>query len=71
MELLKCPQCARRFIVAEQADQLRRRCPHCRCELSLIVRSLPGPAEQISRELKARRLDVEPGRLSGESGAER
>lgn len=37
MELLRCPECRRRFIVAENAGNSRWRCPHCGCELTLIV----------------------------------
>lgn len=53
MDLLQCPGCRQRFIVAEAGEGAEWRCTGCRCELELIARSIPGPADQVARVLSA------------------
>jgi len=53
MDLLQCPGCRQRFIVAEAGEGSEWRCTGCRCELELIARSIPGPADQVARVLSA------------------
>ena len=60
MELLECPRCRRRYIAADSGGDARWHCSHCHDALTLVVRSLPGSAEQIARELNAQQLG-QPG----------
>jgi hypothetical protein len=57
MDLLQCPGCRQRFIVAEAGTSSQWRCVGCKCELELIARSIPGPAERVAEVLSARFLD--------------
>jgi len=70
MELLQCPRCGRRYIVASFEQDARWRCSQCPDELDLVVRSLPGSAEQVARELSAQPLDP-PDAGRDRRGAER
>lgn len=57
MDLLQCPGCRQRFIVGEAGEGAEWRCSRCRCELELVARSIPGPANQVARVLSALFLD--------------
>jgi hypothetical protein len=53
MDLLQCPGCRQRFIVADAGVGAEWRCTGCRCELELIARSIPGEPDQLARVLSA------------------
>lgn len=62
LDLLRCPNCLRRFLVAEADSRPRWPCPACEDELQLMVRSLPGPPSRAASALGAQLLD-QPGGL--------
>jgi DNA-directed RNA polymerase subunit RPC12/RpoP len=55
-DLLRCPQCLRRFLVGDASTRSNWSCPACEHELQLMVRSLPGPASQAASALGAQLL---------------
>lgn len=55
-DLLRCPNCLRRFLVGDASAKAAWLCPACEHELQLMVRSLPGPASRAANELGAQLL---------------
>lgn len=55
-DLLRCPNCLRRFLVGDATATCAWSCPACDHELQLMVRSLPGPASRTATALGARLL---------------
>jgi ribosomal protein L37AE/L43A len=55
-DLLHCPNCLRRFLVADAATRSAWSCPACGHELQLMVLSLPGPASRAASALGAKLL---------------
>jgi len=55
-DLLRCPNCLRRFLVGDATVKSTWSCPACEHELELMVRSLPGPAPRAASALGAKLL---------------
>lgn len=56
IDLLRCPNCLRRFLVGDAFATSAWSCPACEHELELMVRSLPGPPSRAAAALGARLL---------------
>lgn len=54
IDLLRCPNCLRRFLVGDAGARPAWSCPACEHELQLMVRSLPGPASRAASALGAK-----------------
>lgn len=55
-DLLRCPNCLRRFLVGDASAKPAWSCPACEHKLQLVVRSLPGPASRAASALGAELL---------------
>lgn len=56
MDLLRCRNCLRRFLVSDATATPVWSCPACKNDLELMVRSIPGPASQATTALGAQLL---------------
>jgi ribosomal protein L37AE/L43A len=52
-DLLRCPNCLRRFLVRDATRAAAWACPACEHELQLMVRSIPGPPVKAAQVLSA------------------
>ena len=57
-DLLRCPNCLRRFLVGDAGSKSAWSCPACEHELQLMVRSLPGPPSRAASALGAQVLSA-------------
>lgn len=69
VDLLRCPNCLRRFLVDDAGATSTWSCPACEHDLQLMVRSVPGPPSRTATALGAKLLrspgEPSPTRLDG------
>lgn len=67
-DLLRCPSCLRRFLVAD-ATVASLTCPACEADLELMARSIPGPPRRAASALGAKLLrDTQPNSSAHKAG---